>query len=130
MTEQSPESLENYTKYFRTHLKLTRIRQYGTKRSLLVSSQVAPNGFWTSEEKERFFSALSRHSKLRPDLISLDVGSNKTVADVVAYIDVLERGLRDVSRLEVDSEEEDVPVVHPAAYTVSQKWIEFEEQQA
>ena len=79
--------------------------------------------------KGALFPALSRHSKLRPDLIALDVESEKTSADVIAYIEVLEQALKDVAGLELDGEE-DVPFRHRPAHVVSEKWINFEEKQA
>ncbi|KAJ9091203.1 hypothetical protein QFC19_009199 [Naganishia cerealis] len=48
---------------------------------------------WTSAEKLKFFGSIARRSRWQPDLIAQDIGS-KTQADVVEYIEVLERERR------------------------------------
>ena len=87
-------------------------------------SSIAPSLlYWSSAEKNRFFSAIERHSRHRPDLIAEDVGT-KTTSDVLAYKAVLEAG---VSLLKDKS----LPLSSiPAAREMSQNWITFEESLA
>ena len=78
-----------------------------------------PTSFWTSAEKERFFHALTIHSRWRPDLIAGEV-KTKTTVDVCAYIDALEK-----AALTGDTQlkREDMPI----ATEVSERWIRHEE---
>ncbi|KAG8835407.1 hypothetical protein FRC17_003582 [Serendipita sp. 399] len=154
MSETSDEPTDpillSYKKLFLDHLSHAHRHFYARKPSKtsiesdLSSSLLPPNAFWTSEEKELFFRSLSRHSKLRPDLIAADVGTlfgeekkgKKTVVDVIAYIALLEEGLKSSSSAFVNDEgtqEDDVDeggLSHPSARMVSRKWLRFEERQS
>jgi hypothetical protein len=46
---------------------------------------------WTTQDQSRFFAALSRHSRLRADLVAEDC--NKPESEVLLYLDSLDRGL-------------------------------------
>jgi hypothetical protein len=49
---------------------------------------------WTDADKLAFFGSLARHSRWQPDLIAQDIGGSKTQAQVVQYIEALERERR------------------------------------
>lgn len=51
---------------------------------------------WTADDKSRFFAALSRHSRHRPDLIGQNV--YKSEAEVLWYLEYLEKGAEKVRR--------------------------------
>jgi DNA-directed RNA polymerase subunit RPC12/RpoP len=76
---------------------------------------------WIEEEKQRFFYALSRHSRFRPDLIAEDVGT-RTTAEVDAYLALLASYSAATSSLTRDE--------HPTAYEVTDDWLRWEETQA
>ncbi|KAG8754451.1 hypothetical protein FRC14_005073 [Serendipita sp. 396] len=128
--------LLSYKKLFLEHLSCTQ-HHFHTKtpeedviESKLRSSIVPPNTFWTNEEKEIFFRSISRHSKLRPDLIAADIGEKRTVVDVIAYIALLEEGVKSLANEEIEEEEDDDVVEEPlqhSARVMSDKWIHFEE---
>ena len=91
--------------------------------------------FWTAREKSLFFHALSRHSRLRLDLVALDVPS-KTYLDVLAYVAYLDEisDKAQVSRGELGtggsfrSEYESSLAGLPSAREVSEGWIRREEK--
>lgn len=76
--------------------------------------------YWSPAEKERFFFALERYSRFRPNMIADHVKS-KTIGEVSAYLSVLEDGLSllDTTGSEMQS--------RPAAREMSEKWIANEE---
>ena len=79
--------------------------------------------YWTKAEKERFFYALVRCSRLRPDLIAEHVGT-KSTAEVLAFQLALEAGtphLGDTATTQTS---------HPVAREMSDRWISFEEKMA
>ena len=87
-------------------------------------SHFAPSACWTTEEKNSFFHAVAIHSRLRPDLISEEIGS-KCLADVCTYIEMLEEGLQQSQ--EDASDFYSVPRDDfPTAHEVSEKWEAFE----
>lgn len=51
---------------------------------------------WTPSDKARFFAALSRHSRFRPELIARDIA--KSESDVLVYLDLLEFGSGELER--------------------------------
>lgn len=133
MSEHSDEDeyCTEYATLFSKQLSLLRSQHYSTQNDGPISSMLPPTTFWTADEKELFFQGLRRYSKLRPDLIALHIGSNaanggigsnKTTADVCAYIDALEDGIRQGDIEPIGS--------HPVARVVSDEWIAFEEQQS
>src|ERR1700761_2295344 len=87
-------------------------------------SVVPPHSYWTPDEKERFFKALPRYSRLQPELIQQCVGTSKTVWEVCNYIDFLEVEL--ASEFEDNSYYETIP----AAHQMSDKWVAEEERQS
>ncbi|KAG8852015.1 hypothetical protein FRB91_007110 [Serendipita sp. 411] len=142
VASEEPVDVEllSYKKLFLEHLSCTQHHFY-TKtpeedviESKLRSSIVPPNTFWTNEEKEIFFRSISRHSKLRPDLIAADIGEKKTVVDVIAYIALLEEGVKSLANEEIEDDDDDDDVVEEplqhSARVMSDKWIHFEEIQS
>lgn len=88
----------------------------------LLPSFFTPNSYWTAEEKDLFFHALSVHSRLRPDLIAATV-PGKTILDVCIYLDLLfEASSKDKLRV---ARKTFLP-----ALEVSDEWVAFEEAQA
>lgn len=88
------------------------------------------NCLWTSDEKALFFAALARHSRLRPDLISLDVGT-KSVALVEEYLAALRWGkqhLGDRIRQHDESRQWRDHLIDTGAYSVDDLWLEIEEE--
>ncbi|OXG20826.1 hypothetical protein C361_03805 [Cryptococcus neoformans Tu259-1] len=129
-----------YLHHLDAHIKASRRSYLGQSGNTTVkplrTTPVPPtNNIWTSYDKQLFFAALSRHSRLRPDLIASDVG--KCVAEVQWYLDLLE-----TSRKIHESKERVVKkrglerngywreVVAPAAREVSDEWILKEEKLA
>lgn len=92
------------------------------------ASHFVPSAYWSTEEKNCFFHALAIHSRLRPDLISEEIGS-KSLADVCAYVDMLEEGL--LQSQEDSSDFYPIPRDNfPGAHEVSEKWEAFEDSVA
>lgn len=102
---------------------------------------VPPSGAeWLPREKDLFFVALMRHSRLRPDLIARDV-PGKSEAEVLWYIDELEwqslqlrrtdgavHGFRDRLGRWAVHRRRWIKGVAPAAREVDNSWINEEEQ--
>lgn len=106
---------------------------------------------WTDAELDRFFSALGRHSRLRPDLIAQDVGT-KNIVQVTVYLSALAAGSAEVllgetetpTRLdawalkssrrsrETRRRKRNLALRRkmPAAREVSAHWLAFEEREA
>jgi hypothetical protein len=81
------------------------------------------NAYWTSNDKATFFASVARHSRWRPDLISEDLGGEKSTADVCSYINLLEQAsAHNPTERGVESQ--------PAAHEVSMEWIAIEEELA
>jgi hypothetical protein len=90
----------------------------------LDDSFVPPCSYWTAEEKDIFFQALKRHSRLRPELIQEEIGDSKSVWEVCSYINLLDAAC---------SSNEPTPSPRAstsAAVEMSENWIAFEERQA
>lgn len=122
--EQTKNDL-NYVNLFESHLNHFNDHLSGTDRvdGALPPSYFPPYGFWTSEEKNLFFHALSVHSKLRPDLIAEEI-PGKNLVDILIYLDMLDSAaVKDVSRKRGRAAFE-------AAFEVSDEWVIFEEEQA
>lgn len=137
-----PAAVSRYLAHLHAHN--TEVRSYllghpQIKEHHLAPSFFAPNAFWTVKEKDQFFHALSVHSRLRPDLIAEEIGT-KTLADVCAYIDMLEDGLRQSGAVADDSAADVIPEYldferlpredFPIAYEVCDEWVAFEESLA
>ncbi|KAJ7680341.1 hypothetical protein DFH06DRAFT_1464568, partial [Mycena polygramma] len=114
---------EKYATDYETHLGQLREHLSGNAGQPLPPSFIPPAGYWTSREKDCFFHALAVHSRLRPDLIANSVKS-KTVVDVCAYIDALDRAA--ATRSPMPS----LRSTLEGAMEVSDSWVEYEEAQA
>lgn len=113
-----------YLKHYRNSVTqyLQHLNGANNLNGRLQPSFFPPNGFWTAEEKDLFFHALSVHSRFRPDLIAAEI-PGKTMVDVCVYISMLfEASSKDHRRL---SQNAFLP-----ALEVSEEWIAFEENQA
>lgn len=119
MDDHQPDTVN-----YRAHLTATKNHLLGLEDVSLPPSFIPPSGCWSLTEKNAFFHALSVHSRLRPDLIAACI-PNKTVADVCAYIDVLEGTSSSVS-LPIGELRRELP----CAMEVSDAWIEQEEREA
>ncbi|KAK7472584.1 hypothetical protein VKT23_000697 [Stygiomarasmius scandens] len=78
---------------------------------------------WSPSDRDLFFRALARYSRLRPDLIALDIKS-KSYTDVCLYLDALQCAATQEGHPELRRDELDI------AMEVSHDWISFEEQKA
>lgn len=87
------------------------------------------NSLWTSDEKERFFTALARCGKDSLAEITRRVGS-KSLAEVSAYVGVLEEAtaMRKSSQRQRHRVYDFARV--PAAVEVDEQWLAFEEKSA
>lgn len=94
------KGFEWYAEEFERHLKQT-VRHYqGALDTRRIGSSAAQGyedtltlpelALWKPAEKGRFYAALARHSRLRPDLIALDV-QTKREFEVVQFIQLLEK---------------------------------------
>ncbi|EPQ52948.1 hypothetical protein GLOTRDRAFT_139932 [Gloeophyllum trabeum ATCC 11539] len=121
--DQAEENLSGaYLTLYRQHLNDAQSHLSGKVEESLPSSYYPPSSYWTSSEKDKFFRALSVHSRLRPDLISAEIGT-KTISDVCIYLDLLECASA--------TTEARIPRADlEAATEVSEKWITFEAEQA
>ncbi|KDQ16538.1 hypothetical protein BOTBODRAFT_251677 [Botryobasidium botryosum FD-172 SS1] len=88
---------------------------------------ISPNSYWTPGEKHLFFQSLSRHSRLRPDLIAATVGT-KSVLEVCQLLRVLCDAARDVGEDLHDAKRRRVEM--EAAVEVSDDWLAFEDIRA
>jgi hypothetical protein len=125
------EHLESHIESFTQHLDGS---DYQYRKSLYGTSTWLN---WTVSDQSRFFAAVSRHSRLRADLIALDCC--KPESEVFLYLDALDKGLNAVITLE----ESDKPATNTparkkrlreskalAAREVSDRWIAREEELA
>ena len=87
-------------------------------------SFVPPCSYWTAWEKEIFFDALKRHSRLRPELIQDEIGDTKTVWEICSYINLL-----DSACLSAESPSTSYATTS-SAVEMTENWIGFEERQA
>jgi hypothetical protein len=111
-----------YEAEFRKHLAQVQCHLSGDYGKQLPPSFVHPSTNWSSTEKNAFFHALSRHSRLRPDLIAASLGT-KSVLDVCTYLDILHVAATDANS----------PIARwslPCAMEVSESWIKWEEATA
>ncbi|KAL0579060.1 hypothetical protein V5O48_002953 [Marasmius crinis-equi] len=90
MALDTTDSTKTYFNDFQEHLHTLQKHLAGANDKPFSSSFIAPSGYWTPSEKERFFHSLSVHTRFRPDLIALDVKS-KSATDVCIYLAVLEQ---------------------------------------
>lgn len=127
--DDDPEQHANpiYTIHFREHLAHTHAHLAGREPdAVLKCSYHPPSGYWTPEEKERFFHALAVHSRLRPDLLAAAVGT-KTLIDVCVYLDELEAAAAALGDADGGRRGRDAA---PAALEVSDEWVRTEEEMA
>ncbi|KAF8625426.1 hypothetical protein AX15_005388 [Amanita polypyramis BW_CC] len=122
MLNDEPDVSSSYFSHFRVHLAQVQAHLAGETKDVLPPSLVEPAGYWASSEKNAFFHALARYSRLRPDLIAAHI-KTKSVVDVRAYIDRLETASKanpiSWTRKNID-----------IAFEVSDSWVEFEEWNA
>lgn len=92
-----------YLPHLDAHVSQSKSRLRGdigvpTPREFNYATTVVPplNTLWDPSLKARFFAALSRYSRLRPELIALDL--DRTEGEVKAYLDLLEEGAQAVKR--------------------------------
>jgi len=111
-----------YLSQFRDHIAQVQAHLLGQTQDVLLPSIGIPTVYWTSFEKNLFFRALARHSRLRPDLIAAHI-KTKSVADVCAYIHLLHAASMDNP---ISGARKDVEI----AFEVSDSWVEYEEQAA
>lgn len=111
-----------YLSHFRDHIAQVQAHLLGQTQDVLLPSIGTPTVYWTSFEKNLFFHALTRHSRLRPDLIAAYI-KTKSAVDVCAYIHSLHVASKHnpIYRKRKDME---------IAFEVSDSWIEYEEQAA
>jgi len=112
-----------YLAQFCQHLEQVRSHLAGAQAVDLLPSYIPPAAYWTTDEKDVFFHALSVHSRLRPDLVAACI-KTKTVLDVCAYIDALDNML---------SRSRSMPPLRSAlecAMEVSDSWVQWEERKA
>lgn len=98
----------------------------GNDGTPLPPSFFSPNAFWTAQEKDAFFHALSVHSRFRPDLISHEI-KTKSVQDVCNYLYFLQ--------LATSRQQPTVPYLQwrqnlSIAMEVSSEWVAMEEERA
>ncbi|KAF8629650.1 hypothetical protein AX17_005589 [Amanita inopinata Kibby_2008] len=106
----------------RLHLAQTQAHLSGETDRPLPPSFIYPAGYWTSAEKNTFFRALARYSRLRPDLIAAHI-QTKSIVDVCTYIHQLD----DASKATATRwNRKDMDI----AFDVSDAWLEFEEKNA
>lgn len=114
------ERTSGYTQDFARH-ELDSSSESETEETEAYGTTVPPSLLhWSEQEKGRFYRALSRHSRLRPDLIALDIGTKNSL-QVVTMIDYLDS---QVSLL--DEADHTVPAQFPAAREMSEKWLDME----
>ncbi|KAL7416951.1 hypothetical protein BDY24DRAFT_325965, partial [Mrakia frigida] len=65
--------------------------------SFPLSSLVRPNSKWSSEDKNLFFAALSRHGKSRSDLVAEELRGRKSFLEVTSYLHLLETSTKAAS---------------------------------
>lgn len=135
-TETKDKLLSRYLSHLRGHAAHTSLHLAGSfnaTHNVTEPAFIAPNAYWTAEEKNTFFHALSVYSRLRPDLIAEEVGT-KTFADVCTYMNMLEDGLAfylHENTLEIPTTETFTPVTRDElhiAHEASNRWIEFENE--
>ncbi|KAK2463268.1 hypothetical protein APHAL10511_004923 [Amanita phalloides] len=114
--------LLSYISQFRLHLAHVQAHLAGETDHVLPPSFIPPAGYWTSSEKDSFFRALARYSRIRPDLIAAHI-KTKSVVDVCAYIDQLHAASK---ANPIPWTRKDIDI----AFEVSDSWVEFEERNA
>lgn len=135
------DGLAWYNLEFKHHLKHTRWHYMGRPTwekpwsesgapdydaSVVIPSLVR----WSPAEKGMFYAALARHSRLRPDLIAMEVPT-KTKADVVQYLAYLEASIEtlgDRKGLKLESREWRNHLLGAGAYEVDPEFAETEEE--
>lgn len=134
-----------YSKDLKAHAKSSRALLEGRSKSFkaggpeehdhltgLRRSVVPPASAWDVDEKCRFFAALSRHSRFRPESIAADVRT-KSVMQVQQYLAVLEEGQARVhADLNPDTVERESGAywdhqLRSGAYEASEAWINMED---
>ncbi|KAL5530135.1 hypothetical protein ACEPAF_6392 [Sanghuangporus sanghuang] len=111
-----------YVKHFQRHVEDVVLHLNGAHHGSLHPSYFPPCGYWSEEDKNRFFHALSVHSRFRPDLIAEDI-PGKTTADVCVYLDSLDEAAAKMPKKLKRA-------LLSRALEVSDNWIGFEENRA
>jgi hypothetical protein len=89
-------------------------------------SFVPPSSFWTGQEKQRFFVALKRYSRLQPELIQQEIGDSKQVWEVCGYINYLDQAAATVNGASTSTSFGTLE----HAREMSKQWIRSEEKWA
>jgi len=124
-------SLERYRHLYLRHVwKLQRIPH----RRCPTDPAWAWWAAWTPDERARFFRALGRHSRQRPDLVAQDVRT-KSLIDVTRAIRAFDQQVRRVKRAERhelsrEARRHRTLSICPAARELSGAWVQWEEAHA
>lgn len=136
------DGLKWYTDHFDQHVRATIRHQDGLGRSDPSKRPHPPSmPGWTVDTASSFFAAVSRHSRLRTDLIASEV--DQPESEVIAYLDALDEGLAKVIKTVESGTDGDRAVQRRlkhrrifeqgkahSAREVSQGWIRKEEELA
>jgi hypothetical protein len=125
-------SYERYRQLFTEHRQkfespIDRPSDYSTKYDQLHNSEIL-HGQWTQDEKERFFTALSRCGKGNLSEIAKRIGT-KSLAQVAAYIGLLDEATEWKKQSSKRKRFFDHAKI-PGAVEVDDEWLEFEEKAA
>jgi hypothetical protein len=134
----SSAEVQWYAKYLESHIQTFSQHCDGSDEKSRINLYHTSTWLdWTVNDKSRFFAAVSRHSRLRADLIALDC--SKPESEVYIYLDALDKGLNNA----LVEEESDKPVTNTpsrkkrlrqgkmlAAREVSEDWLKREEELA
>lgn len=82
---------------------------------------------WSEEEQHAFFCSLARRSRLRPDLISADLGARKTPAQVAHYLSQLHEEAKHLTDAGTIPTRKRRIRYTPTAHEASEQWIAAEE---
>jgi hypothetical protein len=122
------DDFSRYVLLFRSHLEQVSSHLRGQQRknnTNVPSTFITPTGYWTPDEKDEFFHALSIYSRWRPDLIAEHL-DNKSTLDVCTYLDHLEELSATPQHRAVSS----FRAQHEFALEVPESWIKVEEELA
>lgn len=81
------DDLRNHCEHVHNHANGLDDALWGPEE--LPFSVLSPSTVWSPDEKHTLFRALSRHSRLRPDLIAESIGT-KSAVEVCVYLEALE----------------------------------------
>jgi len=100
---------------------------YTTKHHCLHDSEIL-NSLWTTDEKERFFTAIARCGKGNLAEVAKRIGT-KSLAQVTAYVGLLDEATAWNKQSSKRKRFFDLAKI-PAAVEVDDSWVEFEEKAA